>query len=624
MNVFGKIASKYSSVVSSKKKKRIIEIKKGPEYWIERTRKQKQKYYWKTCLNPYEIDPVPLYEFLYSPEYLDIVELSKIQMDVLSSADNDNPGTNLYTKFVMEWGKGSGKDFLSAIFFLRRVYKLYCLRNPQLYFGHDRSSIIEFLNVARNEQQARTKFFSYLVGMFERCKFLKNIGMKRRNYIEFKKRIICTSGHSDAESQEGGNLYAAVLDEISSFRTNTEIEKITAKNRRHFAKMSADQIYRVLKTSIESRFPEVGKILLLSYPRFKDDYIEVALKEARQQKDSYASGKYSTWEVNLSKTKEQIVSSQYYRERPIDAKAKYECKPPVASGAYITDKERIDQMFNKNRQSPFIGEPEAFGYFDILGVKLQPWFKPVDINTEYKIHVDLATGKIGRDAIGFAMGHLGKSVTKYQCPYCYKIPSDDIYLEYEYCRYCGLYIGRLSKGGKWESMKFPTIIIDLAFRWLARDEEQKLRFTDIVSFIIRDLKKERRFNIKEVSYDGWQSYHSIQMLEEAKLSAINCSVDIKRDAYDTFSDLLHTGRIECYIVKSWSHIDQRPISYLKWEIERLVDMGRKIDHEDGASKDITDCVAEVSRYLVESFIEKRKQEIQSEVVLPVWFDPDFM
>lgn len=59
---------------------------------------------------------------------------------------------------ILLLGKGSGKDFLAALLHSYGIYKCLCMYNPQAYYGLSPGSNIYFINVARNEYQAKNVF----------------------------------------------------------------------------------------------------------------------------------------------------------------------------------------------------------------------------------------------------------------------------------------------------------------------------------------------------------------------------------------------------------------------------------------------------------------------------------
>ena len=69
-----------------------------------------------------------------------------------------------------------------------------------------------------------------------------------------------------------------VLDEIAGFDLESTSGNEQAK--------TASAIYKMYKGSITSRFPDFGKLILLSFPRFKNDFIQQRYNEVIADKET--------------------------------------------------------------------------------------------------------------------------------------------------------------------------------------------------------------------------------------------------------------------------------------------------------------------------------------------------
>ena len=91
----------------------------------------------------------------------------------------------------------------------------------------------------------------------------------------------------------------------------------------------------------------------------------------------------------------------------------------------------------------------------------------------------------------------------------------------------------------------------------------------------------RGFIIGGISFDGWQSIDSQQMLTAAGFHVEECSVDRSLAPYECLLEALRMGIVDYY--------EYEPFLY-EWERLQLQD-GRKVDHLPDGSKDVTDAVA---------------------------------
>ena len=185
-----------------------------------------------------------------------------------------------YTKneIILQLGKGSGKDFTSTVACAYIVYKLLCLKDPARYFGKPSGDAIDLINVAINAQQAKNVFFKGFKTKIEKSPWFAGKYNAKADSVEFDKSITVYSGHSERESHEGLNLLLAVLDEISGFASEVGTGNEQGK--------TAENIYKAFRGSVDSRFPDLGKVVLLSFPRYQGDFISKRYEDVIMEKES--------------------------------------------------------------------------------------------------------------------------------------------------------------------------------------------------------------------------------------------------------------------------------------------------------------------------------------------------
>jgi hypothetical protein len=232
--------------------------------------------------SPFEEYRVPIHKFVTSPDFLGQPELSEIQYTLVEtmsqiyrledlerfmSKEDAEKHFKKYTKqeVILQCGKGSGKDFTSTVGTAYLVYKLLCLRDPARYFGKPPGDAIDLINIAINAQQAKNVFFKGFKTKIENSPWFAGKYDSKMDAVEFQKSITVYSGHSERESHEGLNLILAVLDEISGFAQESASGNENAK--------TGDAIYKAFRASVDSRFPDFGKVILLSFPRYQGDFI---------------------------------------------------------------------------------------------------------------------------------------------------------------------------------------------------------------------------------------------------------------------------------------------------------------------------------------------------------------
>jgi len=454
-----------------------------------------------------DAEPVPLDVFVSDRRYLGLPPLSEIQteivkmstqifkLDTLIKLYGEEEGTRWYDTYtqnevICQLGKGSGKDHCARIALAYTVYLLHCLRDPLGYYGKATGIYIDLLNLAVNAQQAQRVFFEPFKNLLLASPWFNEQGFEPRvsEIFFFSRPVRCFSGHSESEGWEGYEVMTVILDEISAFKTDNELKGDVR------SKGSASAIYNMSKLSVMSRFPEIGKCILLSFPRYKGDFIQQRYNSSIEKNEPKTWAiKAATWEVNPTIERHQLESE--YVRNPVEARARFECEPPHMEDAFFRDADLVRSAFNVGEDP--LDEDGAY----------KKWFNGSDNYTRF-IHVDLA---LKRDRAALAMVH---------CP--------------------GL--KNINTGLGVESL--PVLNVDLVKSWEAAPGAE-INFASIRGLII-DLC--RRFSVAIVSFDQWQSVEMIQSLKGMGINADFHSV--KKTDYDTLMTSIYDKRLRGY----WNHI----------------------------------------------------------------------
>ena len=514
--------------------------------------------------------PVDLKTFVRSPEYLGLPELSDYQYTLIEKSSQIYKDSTLIKLFgeeegrirfkqtanevVAQLGKGSGKDYCSTIAVAYIVYLLLCLKDPATYYGKPPGDSIDIINIAINSQQASNVFFKGFKTRIEKSPWFAGKYSDKASEVKFDKAITVHSGHSEREAWEGYNVIVVILDEISGFA----IENTTGHDQ---AKTGA-AIYDMYRASVDSRFPDFGKVILLSFPRYKNDYIQQRYNavvaevetvvrdhkfkmdeelpdgtvgnefEIQWEEDHIVSYKIPkvyalrrpTWEVNPVRKIDDFKVAFF--TNPLDALSRFACMPPDAIDAFFKSKEKVEKAFNKAHLAV-----DNFG-------RLEEWFLP-DPDKEYFIHVDLAQK---HDHCAVAMAHVNRWVN---------VKVTDTY-----------------------SQPAPIVEID-AVRFWTPTKDKSVDFTEVKDYILS--LKTRGFKIRVCTFDRWNSHDMMQQLKQYGINTEILSVAKKH--YDDMAMVVAEERVV------GPHI---PL--LIDELLQLRIMRDKVDHPRKGSKDLADAV----------------------------------
>lgn len=546
--------------------------------------------------------PVPLGEWLASPEHMSLASepLSQVQYDVIRHTEQ------IYTVETMRmlaaevslawrpvrmvnfvWmmvGKGGGKDRVAALTQIRLAYLLACLSSPQRYLRIGSTSKIHMLNTASSDGQAEQVFFAELKGLLGSNPWFRGRYSHVAKEVKYPKDVIAISGNSKEESQEGLNLLYGCLDEIDAFRTKAELEK-TARTSRG-AMLNADGIFEMMRTSGSSRFPQAFKVLGLSWPRYVGSFIWTKVHEGLADHAlkgnacrTFVVPGVPTWEANPTKSRADFDAE--FLENPELANAKYACKPPMSESPYIRN--AVALASNLQAQHPCGFEPVHVSYRwglpteDDLEIRdvtweripgLTPrasWQADIDIDPRFTctdgfpraIHVDTA---LAHDRCGVAMSHVRG--------------------------FSSHVVRGVDEDGHPEEtvVSRPLVTTDLITYFEAPAATGEHPKGEIELRWVRRLIFEliaRGFPIRIVTYDGFQSADSLQLLRAHGVQAEYFSLDRKMDGYDTAKSVLYSGGLHCYA---------HPLLEVELKALTIVN-GRKVDHPPGGSKDLADAWA---------------------------------
>ncbi len=548
--------------------------------------------------------PVQLEEFVTSPKYLGLPPLSELQYLLIEKSSQIYKESTLIklfgeergkeiakqtaTEVIAQLGKGSGKDYCSTIAVAYIVYLLLCLKDPATYYGKPPGDSIDILNIAINSQQANNVFFKGFKTRIDKSPWFVGKYESKASEMKFDKAITVHSGHSEREAWEGYNVIVVVLDEISGFA----IENTTG----HDQAKTADAIYDMYRASVDSRFPDFGKVILLSFPRFKNDPIQKFYESVIAEKETIIRSKVlkmdedlpdgiegnevlveweedhiksylipkvfalkrPTWEINPTRSIEDFKTAFY--KNSLDALGRFACMPPEMVDAFFKSREKVEKAFNKAGLAV-----DKFG-------RLEEWFIP-DPDKEYFIHVDLAQK---HDHCAVAMSHVQKWVN---------VKVTDSY-----------------------SQPAPIVEVD-AVRYWTPTPDKSVDFTEVKDYILS--LRTRGFKIRVCTFDRWNSHDMMQQLKQYGINTEILSVAKKH--YDDMAMVVLEERL------SGPHI---PL--LIDELLQLKIMRDKVDHPRKGSKDLADAVCgsifnAISRTRFDS-----NQEVNIHTYESMSYDNDFM
>lgn len=446
----------------------------------------------------------------------------------------------------------SGKNETTSIIVCYVVYKLLCLKDPAKYYGKPTGNAIDIINVALNADQAKRNFFDNVVGKIKLSPWFAGKYDPTAKQIKFDKNINVYSGNSKAESFEGYNLLMAILDEIAGFGVDSDAGNV-----------EGDAIYNMFVDSVVSRYPEEGKVIMLSFPRFKGDFIDKYYNAAVKDKetaikrhtfkidpdlpDGIRDNEYEiSWEEDhiISYSRPKVFCLRrpswvinptrvvdFYKGRflldPNVAYGKFACMPADSIDSYFGSKEKVEKAFRLRRL--MVDENGVFA----------KTFVP-EPGVRYYMHVDL--GQV-QDRSAVAMAHVGGW------------QQTNIFGDQQLVR--------------------PKIVVDFVRYWTPT-RENIIDLSEVKRFIFNVI--ERGFDIGLVTFDQW---HSVDIILELNGMGIKAEkLSLKKEHYDDFKLAVYEERVVGPYI---------PILIDELIKLRVTKTG-KVDHIAGAHNDMAEAI----------------------------------
>jgi hypothetical protein len=216
----------------------------------------------------YDEVPVPMDEYVLGRRYLNLHGLiNQEKMDLL--VEFDKPYVR---KCYCAAGSGSGKSFMVSIVQSRQIYKLLCLRRPDLFYMLGPGSHIACINLSTSKEQARDVVFAEFLARIERAPWFRGRYQAMRTRARFQKGVYAMSGGTTATSYYGYHPIMGTLDEASyMFDSGTSQRSI------------ADELTEALLKSLNTRFPRAYKLMVISTLRSIDDFLYTKIEQIKEE-----------------------------------------------------------------------------------------------------------------------------------------------------------------------------------------------------------------------------------------------------------------------------------------------------------------------------------------------------
>ncbi len=503
---------------------------------------------------------------------------------------------------VLTGAIGIGKTTIAVLIILYDLYRMSCLHNPHDFYRLVRGSTIAIGLYNVYKYKIETTSFPLLKSWVERSPYFKErfaTDPRKTTRLLFPHNIVVISGSSELHAI-GDNLYGALIDEANFMKVSGGEEELN----------QALALHQSVKRRQESRFvTQPGMLCLVSSTRFQSSYtIEYIRNNENNPRVHICS--FSLWDVKprdlysgytfrVQLGSERISSrilapdeepdeGTAVLEVPIEHRGPFEedidsaLRDVAGVATYsfstlIPSRSKVFECVDETLVHPFsktsvvlpldskIQLSDFIETNRLFSIEASRYVPKINPGVQRFVHVDLAlTGC----AVGFAMGHVAK------------VKSDKV----------------ISADGSVYYDQVPEIIIDLMLRIEApRNSETDLgKIREFIYWL-----NSHGYAICSVTYDGYQSADSIQILKKAGINAGKLSVDRTEPknpdaAYICLRNAIINKHVRYYYYEPL--LDE--VLNLQYDAEK-----RKVDHSKRmltiggkvvtGSKDVSDAVAAV-------------------------------
>lgn len=551
---------------------------------------------WMKSNPDFEQRPASIVEFL-GEDYLNIEDRTRpgLKAALISIFGRTVSGDSIsrVRRAMMTGAIGIGKTTFASIAIPYMVHYVSCIKNPQKYYELMDGSRIAFMLMSTTEPQAKQVLFGDIKARIKNSPWFKaNCVMDDdfKNQLRFPKDIWVLPGNSQETTFEGYNILGGILDEGDSHKQTKD---------KDFAEAGWDTIHARIDSRFNDPITEDHKGLLIAIGQMKKSTGFMASKMKELEADPNARVVRMTiweslgWHRFLNEDgsrnsfyydvrRKQIVPKQIVENVGIDNENLIEVPtayrknfennpekalrdlagiPPAADSPFISLTDRIDECVERWEEShadPETGDVPVPVGTDVIRPQIAPWLRATD-SLPRAIHIDIAISAEG-DALGLAMGHVPRLVEV-----------DD-------------------------ELK-PYIVFDFLMRVKAAPGTEII--LGDIRHIIYDLKEERKFRIKKVTMDGFQSTDTRQQLRKRRIPSEYLSVDRTLTPYYDLKEAIYERRVEFPRYMTYlNRGDVNQVEIAVKELRELSEQGGKVDHPSKGSKDVADGMAGVAYTLM--------------------------
>lgn len=549
---------------------------------------------WLLNKDQYKERPVTIEEFYSSSDFVakkwpNIFPLWKQTLKELFPTPFNAP----YNEVLISAAAGSGKTVTATISILYDLYKLGCLKDPCSFYGLTPDTMIIMAIFSATASTAAVNWNDITTGI-ESCdwmmrKLIDKRGLAKKNGsinpVEILKGLYIQTG-SRFQHSMGKAIFDGLMDEAAFGGANTK------ESQKSYAELSSRIKTRFTNWGNKGNIP--GHLFLISSPKEAGDFMQERIDAAKASGSTFTKimQNIATWEADPRKDSDDKFTvfignenkepcmydpdedvpieemdyliyppMRYYEEFKKDlliSIMNYGGITTTSDMALFKSPTALNEVFILNNpfhkdviELPFAKtDKQLMDYIDM------DYFKNIR-HPEYNrfIHLDAAFSTNTLDVYGLAAGYCTLQDNTTYTNEADIIEEQDIFTKKDRQFFIDFVVGITAPKGQ---------------------EVPLYKVQDFIEYLVKNLN----YPIACVSADQFQSKQTLQTLQTKGFETANISVDRSRDPYLFLRHLVYNKQI--MFPKN---------EYVKQELRRLRDDGKKVDHTANFHKDLADAIA---------------------------------
>jgi len=527
-----------------------------------------------------EHQPVGVRQFLESRHFMGVGEV--LYPSVLEALEELNSGR--YAEAVLTGGIGVAKSTIALYTQAYQLYLLSCYRNPHELFGLDPSSeiLIVFQTISRS--LAASVEFERFRSMVQSSRYFTEHfppDPRHKSELKFPKRIIVKAVTGLETGAMGQNVIGGIIDEVN-FMSVVDRSRRSADGGTYD---QAEALYNSIARRRKSRFFRGGHLpgilCLVSSKRYPGEFTDRKMDEAaRQRRDQGDSSIYvydkAIWEVKPAGTFSEDRFRVFIGDSARRPRVMADRETVASDDAHLIKQIPVD--FRPEFERDILNALR-----DIAGVSTRA-IAPFLLNTEAVAQCFVVQAPVmSRGTVDFETERLALYPDRFQQPEEPRFAHVDIGLTGDCAGIAVGFVPRFVDMNRDVSNveRLPFVHIEFVLEVVPPrgGEIQISRLRDVL-YRLRDIG----VNLRWVSFDGYQSRDSLQILRQSGFITGLQSVDRDTRAYELLKAGLYDGRVALPEHEKL----RRELLCLEFDAEK-----GKVDHPPAGSKDLADAVAGV-------------------------------